>query len=105
MICSAYSIGLITRERMNLMSENLLFGEFLREKRKSLNLTQIALAEVIGINQSTLSFWETGLTSPPIEVARNYLDFLGADLKIVNRDNDEWLAQYFKRLQELGFDY
>lgn len=42
-------------------------GESLRKVRKDHNLKQRDIAEAIGIDRSTYSFYETGKTNPPIE--------------------------------------
>ena len=42
-------------------------GECLRRVRKEHNLKQKDIAEAIGIDRSTYSFYETGKTNPPIE--------------------------------------
>ncbi len=42
-------------------------GESLRNVRKEHNLKQKDIAEAIGIDRSTYSFYETGKTNPPIE--------------------------------------
>ncbi|MBQ7862790.1 MAG: helix-turn-helix transcriptional regulator [Clostridia bacterium] len=42
-------------------------GESLRKVRKEHNLKQKDIAEAIGIDRSTYSFYETGKTNPPIE--------------------------------------
>lgn len=42
-------------------------GESLRRVRKEHNLKQKDIAEAIGIDRSTYSFYETGKTNPPIE--------------------------------------
>lgn len=42
--------------------------------RKSLGLTQAAMAEVLGCTQGNVSFYENGQTVPP-DVARKLIDF------------------------------
>ena len=43
-------------------------GAKIRRKRKSLNLTQLQLAEKIGVSNKTVSKWETGKTMPDYSV-------------------------------------
>lgn len=65
------------------------FGEFIRKKRRILGLNQTDFGEMLGgYMQSTISMWELGITSPPIEEARTIIDRLGADLMIVNQENN-----------------
>ena len=47
--------------------KNYSIGESLRRVRKEHNLKQKDIAEAIGIDRSTYSFYETGKTNPPIE--------------------------------------
>ena len=41
-----------------------VFGERLKELRKEHGLTQKALAEELGYNQSMICFWERGVNEP-----------------------------------------
>ena len=65
-------------------SPDMSFGEFLRKKRRLLGLNQTDLADKLGVNQGTLSMWELGVTSPPIDDAAYILKRLGGELKILN---------------------
>ena len=40
----------------------------LRELRKSKNLTQTELAKLVGVDQRTVSGWETGISEPSYAV-------------------------------------
>ncbi len=42
------------------------FGEYIRNKRKELSLTQIAFAKEIGVSNKMVSNWEKGRTAPDI---------------------------------------
>ena len=42
------------------------FGEKLKELRMEKGLSQKALAEQLGCNQSMISFWENGINEPTI---------------------------------------
>lgn len=44
--------------------DNLTLGEELRRKRKALGLNQQAVAERVGVNQSTIAKWENGVLVP-----------------------------------------
>jgi putative transcriptional regulator len=46
-----------------------------RHLRKTLNLSQMRLAEAIGVTQSALSQYETGACDPLIETARRLISF------------------------------
>ena len=60
------------------------FNEFLRKKRRILGYNQTDFAKMLGVNKGTVSMWELGVTSPPIDDAKNIIDRLGGQLMIVN---------------------
>ena len=64
--------------------DSMKFGEFFRKKRRILGLNQIDFAEIFGINQETVSKWESGKSSPPIEKAMEIVKILGGYIKIIN---------------------
>ena len=47
-----------------------MIGKKLRELRKERGWTQEELGERLHIHRSTVSYWETGFTDPPLEMAR-----------------------------------
>lgn len=47
-----------------------MIGKKLRELRKELGWTQEELGERLHIHRSTVSYWETGFTDPPLEMVR-----------------------------------
>ena len=63
---------------------NMTFGEFLKKKRRLLGLNQTDLAEKLGTTQGTISMWELGITSPPIDDASYILKRLGGELQILH---------------------
>ena len=61
------------------------FGEFLRAKRKSMNLSQMDMGALLGdYKQGTISMWELGVTSPPIADAIEIIKFLGGMTVIID---------------------
>ena len=46
------------------------FGDFLKNKRLEMGLSQVALGNMLGVTQNTISFWERGLFSPPFDTAK-----------------------------------
>ena len=60
------------------------FGEFIRKKRRILGMNQRDFARYVGVNNNTISQWELGATSPPIEDARELVTRLGGRILIVN---------------------
>lgn len=66
----------------DVFTEDMPFGEYIRKKRRLMGYNQIDFAELIGINQGTLSQWELGITSPPIEVAKRIVSQFGGKVII-----------------------
>lgn len=57
------------------------FGEHVRERRIKLNLTQVGLAELLGIRQSTLSDIENGRHAPTLETVERIAKVLKTTAK------------------------
>lgn len=47
--------------------QELKTGEIIRELRKSKNITQEKLAEILGITSAAVSKWESGITYPDLQ--------------------------------------
>lgn len=54
-------------------------GEWIRERRAEADLSQVDLAEHVGVVTSTISNWESGRSSPTIPHARRLREELGGD--------------------------
>lgn len=52
----------------------------LREIRKHRGITQVQLAEIIGVEQSTISQWETGRAQPSLKIAAKIAAALGCKI-------------------------
>lgn len=65
-------------------TEDMPFGEYIRKKRRILGYNQTDFAKFFGVNAGTISLWELGVTSPPIEDAREIIEKLGGELHIKN---------------------
>lgn len=63
---------------------DMAFGEYIRKKRRLLGLNQKDFGNMFGVYKETISKWELGVTSPPIELARDIISHLGGRLFIVN---------------------
>ena len=55
-------------------------GKYIAGKRRSLNLTQEQLAEVLGISNKTISKWETGKCMPDYSIIQKLCDALQVTL-------------------------
>lgn len=58
------------------MMDQIKIGKFIAEMRKEQNLTQIDLAERVGISNKTISKWECGNGMPDYAVMENLCDIL-----------------------------
>lgn len=63
---------------MNLLQ----IGEVIKERRNSLRINQINLAEMAGISKNTLYKIERGQANPTIEVLKKIVDILGLEIKL-----------------------
>lgn len=52
-----------------------MFAERLKELRKERNVTQIQLAEALGISKGTVAMWETGKREPNFDMINRLSDF------------------------------
>lgn len=65
---------------------NILFGEKIRELRKSKGLSQEKLAEVFGVSVQAVSKWECSLSYPDTELLCQIADLLGVSIDYLLRD-------------------
>ena len=67
-----------------------MIGKNLQKLRKQKNLTQEALAEQVGVARQTVAKWETGESTPDLEVSGRLAAVLGVALDdLVNAPEDE----------------
>lgn len=55
------------------------FGR-LPELRKKKNLTQEQLAEILGVNRTTVTLWERGINKPKIEMIERLTEILDCSI-------------------------
>ena len=55
-------------------------GEFIKERRAEIGMTQVRLAELLGKSASTIRSWERGATAPPDDVHIGLATALGVEL-------------------------
>lgn len=60
---------------------------YIREQRKKLNLTQIKLAQLMNVDQTAISQWETGRTKPTLDNLVLLSKILKCDLESLINDN------------------
>lgn len=54
------------------------YGELLREARQRANLSQVELADKLGVAPRTVQYWEAGRIVPQPRHRRALVEFLGA---------------------------
>ena len=69
----------------DIFSKDISFGKFLKKKRRLMGYNQTDLAELFGVRQNTISMWEMGITSPPIDEATYIVRRLGGEVLIENK--------------------
>lgn len=55
-------------------------GQYIADKRKSLGMTQVALAENLGVSDKSVSKWERGVCLPDVSKYQELCDVLGISL-------------------------
>ena len=67
----------------------ILEGHFIKEQRKAKGITQLELAEQLGISHAPIYHLENGKESVSIKKARLILDAIGCELVIRSKDGKE----------------
>ena len=74
--------------------DQLKIGKFIADCRKRKNLTQMQLAEKLGITDKAVSKWERGVAMPDTSIMLELCDILGSSVnellsgEIINMEND-----------------
>ena len=88
----------------------LKIGKFIAECRKEKNLTQMQLAEKLGITDKAISKWERGLAMPDVSIMLELCDILGISVNELlsgenfimeneNQKNEQLLLDMAKELE------
>ena len=91
--------------------DQLKIGKFIAECRKKANLTQMQLAEKLGITDKAVSKWERGVAMPDTSIMIELCDILGISVnellsgeKIImennNQKNEQLLLDMAKELEK-----
>lgn len=97
-------------ERRQLMDQRKI-GKFIAEQRKSKNLTQMQLAEKLGITDKAISKWERGIAMPDTAIMLELSEILGISVNELlngekinmennNEKNEQLLLQMAKEIEE-----
>ena len=64
-------------------------GKRLRALREGVRLTQVNMAEILGVQQSRINRFETGRSTPPPEVFIKYADYFNVSMDYLYCPTDE----------------
>ena len=87
--------------------DQIKIGKYIAEKRKPLELTQLQLAEKLGMSNQSVSKWERGVCMPDVAVYMKLCDVLGITLTVLTEyklplegmNMDDWQALYGAAVQ------
>ena len=90
--------------------DQLKIGKFIAECRKQKNLTQMQLAEKLGITDKAISKWERGIAMPDTSIMLELCDILGISVNELlsgekismennNQKNEQLLLEMAKELE------
>ena len=91
--------------------DQLKIGKFIAECRKQKNLTQMQLAEKLGITDKAISKWERGIAMPDSSIMLEFCDILGISVNELlsgekinmennNQKNEQLLLDMAKELEK-----
>lgn len=66
-------------------------GQRLRTLRESMKLSQVKMAEILGLKQSSINRYEQGMATPTVENLRKYADYFDVSMDYIfaRTDNPE----------------
>lgn len=65
-----------------------MFSDRLKKARKTEGMTQVALAEVLGVSKGTIAMWEIGKREPSFHTLMRLADIFGCSA--------DWLLQDYR---------
>ena len=87
------------------MESKKTFGEYIRERRRAMGLTQREFAEKLYVTESAVSKWERGMSYPDVTLLRDICAVLGVtehELLTASEDTErrsaDRLAAKYRRL-------
>jgi transcriptional regulator with XRE-family HTH domain len=90
-----------------IIGMKLYIGEQLKALRKEKQITQEALAEVLGVSYQSVSRWELGVCYPDMELLPTIANFFGVSIdKLLSNDVDSKeaeLTRFYETLNTLEF--
>ena len=90
--------------------DQIKIGRFIAERRKCINLTQMQLAERLGITDKAISKWERGIAMPDTSIMLELCELLGISVNEllkggkmdmeIKQQNEQLLLDLAKELEE-----
>lgn len=91
--------------------DQIKIGRFIAERRKNVNLTQVQLADKLGITDKAVSKWERGISMPDTSIMLELCDILGISvnellcgerisMEISNEKNERLLLEMAKEVEQ-----
>ena len=84
--------------------DQIRIGRFIAEKRKEQGLTQMRLAEMLGITDRAVSKWETGRSMPDASVMLELCSILGITVNDLLSGEVVTMEKYDKKTEEILLD-
>lgn len=78
-----YFLGCVSMPKRKCSSINLSFGQNLTKYRKMCGLTQQQIADILNLNRTTYTKYETGVSEPSLEILKKIVAILGVDVNSV----------------------
>ncbi len=91
--------------------DQIKIGRFIAERRKAANLTQLQLADKLGITDKAISKWERGIAMPDTSIMLQLCDILGINVNELlsgekismennNQKNEQLLLDISKEIEQ-----
>lgn len=66
-----------------------MIGQIIKKMRKDSNFSQVKLARLLSIDQTTLSGWERGYREPTFDSIEKIASLCGYEINFINKSNNE----------------
>ena len=82
----------------------IMFAQRLKELRKKNNMTQVQLADKLGVSKGTVAMWETGHRSPSVEMILKLSDVFNRNMEYILGHSDDEAPSQFTHSQVRDFE-
>lgn len=80
--------------------DQIKIGEFIAQKRKEQELTQLKFAELIGVSDKTVSKWETGARMPDVSIIQEVCNVLKISVNELLAGEEFTEKEYIKKTED-----